>query len=407
MFGLTIPSIPFLPFLSGGRTQVVADPIVLSRDQVDEIGRELDELRERTVASLGAEDREYIYRIIKTQRGLEVAGRGLLFLGFFPPAWVAGVASLSVSKILDNMEIGHNVMHGQYDWMREPSLNSRTFEWDTVCPSDQWRHSHNYMHHTYTNIVGKDRDIGYGILRMDPAQKWHPYYLGNPVYATVLMLLFEWGVMFHDAEVERIVSRERNWRDLVPLAKGWWRKVRRQVVKDYVAFPLLSGPMFVPTLVGNATANLVRNVWTFSIIFCGHFPSGVQSFSKDETVNETRGEWYVRQMLGSANISGTPLFHIMSGNLSHQIEHHLFPDLPAHRYPELAPQVRALCEKHGLPYNTGGLFAQVSSVWKKIFRFALPPALVPPEPETTVLIDRSPSPERSSETAGTLARDNA
>lgn len=90
MFGLTLPSIPFLPFLSGGRTQVVADPIVLSRDQVDEIGRELDALRERTVASLGAEDREYIYRIIKTQRGLEVAGRGLLFLGFFPPAWVPG-----------------------------------------------------------------------------------------------------------------------------------------------------------------------------------------------------------------------------------------------------------------------------------------------------------------------------
>ncbi len=89
-----------------------------------------------------------------------------------------------MSKILDNMEIGHNVMHGQYDWMREPSLNSRVFEWDTVCPSDQWRHSHNYVHHTYTNILGQDRDIGYGILRMDPAQKWHPYYLGNPVYAT-------------------------------------------------------------------------------------------------------------------------------------------------------------------------------------------------------------------------------
>ncbi|MCK0092355.1 acyl-CoA desaturase [Rhodococcus sp. HNM0563] len=408
MFGLTIPAIPFLPFLSRSRAEpAVAEPIVLDRDQIDEIGRELDALRERTVASLGAEDRDYIYRIIKAQRGFEVAGRGLLFLGFFPPAWVAGVAALSVSKILDNMEIGHNVMHGQYDWMREPSLNSRTFEWDTVCPSDQWRHSHNYMHHTYTNIVGKDRDIGYGILRMDPAQKWHPYYLGNPLYATALMLLFEWGVMLHDAEVERLVSRERNWRDVIPLAKGWWRKVRRQVVKDYIAFPLLSGPMFVPTLVGNATANLVRNLWTFSIIFCGHFPSGVQSFSKEETANETRGEWYVRQMLGSANITGTPLFHIMSGNLSHQIEHHLFPDLPAHRYPELAPQVQALCEKHGLPYNTGGLFAQVSSVWRKIFRFALPPSLVSPEPETTVFLDRAPSSERGIETAGTLARDNA
>ncbi|MGI9206642.1 MAG: fatty acid desaturase family protein, partial [Rhodococcus sp. (in: high G+C Gram-positive bacteria)] len=345
MFGLSLPSIPFLPFLSGSSAPADPEPLVLTREHIDELGRELDALREETVASLGDEDREYIYRIIKAQRGFEVTGRGLMYLGFFPPAWVAGVAALSVSKILDNMEIGHNVMHGQYDWMREPSLNSRTFEWDTVCPSDQWRHSHNYMHHTFTNIVGKDRDIGYGILRMDPNQKWHPYYLGNPIYAAALMLLFEWGVMMHDAEAENIVAGTRSWRDVLPLAQGWWRKARRQVVKDYVAFPLLTGPLFVPTLVGNATANVVRNVWAYSIIFCGHFPSGVQSFSEDETAEETRGEWYVRQLLGSANISGSPLFHIMSGNLSHQIEHHLFPDLPAHRYPELAPRVRELCEQ--------------------------------------------------------------
>uniref|UniRef100_UPI00036F6E27 fatty acid desaturase family protein n=1 Tax=Rhodococcus sp. R1101 TaxID=1170698 RepID=UPI00036F6E27 len=341
----------------------------------------------------------------KAQRGFEIAGRGLLFVGFLPPAWVAGVAALSVSKILDNMEIGHNVMHGQYDWMREPSLNSRVFEWDTVCPSDQWRHSHNYLHHTYTNILGQDRDIGYGVLRMDPAQKWHLYYLGNPVYATVLMFMFEWGVMMHDAEVDRIVAGTRSWRHVIPIAKGWWRKARRQVIKDYVAFPLLSGPMFVPTLLGNVTANVVRNVWAYSIIFCGHFPSGVQSFTEEETADETRGEWYVRQMLGSANITGSPLFHIMSGNLSHQIEHHLFPDLPAHRYPELAPKVRELCEKHGLPYNTGGFTAQVTSVWKKIFQLALPPGWVRSEPESGVVIERRRATDHRVGDAGTLADD--
>lgn len=401
MFGLSIPlSLPLPAFLSG-RRDPDPSPVVLRREQVEEIGRELDALRERTVASLGAADREYIYRIVGTQRRFEIAGRALLFMGFLPPAWVAGVAALSVSKILDNMEIGHNVMHGQYDWMREPELNSRTFEWDTVCPADQWRHSHNYLHHTYTNILGMDRDVGYGILRMDPAQRWHPYYLGNPVYATGLMLLFEWGVMLHDAEVENVVAGKRSWRDVIPLARGWWRKARGQVVKDYVAFPLLSGPMFVPTLLGNAAANLVRNVWAFSIIFCGHFPSGVQSFTEEETAHETRGEWYVRQLLGSANITGTPLFHIMSGNLSHQIEHHLFPDLPAHRYPQLAPEVRELCERYGLPYNTGGLLAQVGSVWRKIVKLALPPSWVSEEPTTSVLI------ERSVPVAGTLAHDSA
>jgi linoleoyl-CoA desaturase len=150
---------------------------------------------------------------------------------------------------------------------------------------------------------------------------------------------------------------------------------------------------------------VVRNVWAYSIIFCGHFPSGVQSFSEDETAEETRGEWYVRQLLGSANISGSPLFHIMSGNLSHQIEHHLFPDLPAHRYPELAPRVRELCEQYGLPYNSRGLTAQVASVWKKIFTFALPPNWVSQTPDISVLLERSPR-EQADDAAGTLAREN-
>lgn len=390
MLGVSLPGVPgFLRFWEREPEPEKAGEIaVLSYDAVEDLGRELDALRAETVADLGQADREYIYRIIKAQRGFEVTGRGLMYLGFLPPFWLAGVGALSISKILDNMEIGHNVMHGQYDWMREPGLNSRVFEWDTVCPADQWKHSHNYMHHTYTNIVGRDRDIGYGVLRMDDAQRWNPYYLGNPVYATGLMFLFEWGVMLHDLEAENVVQGKRSWADVKPLMEGWWRKAGRQVLKDYVVFPALSGPLFVSTLLGNATANVVRNVWAYSIIFCGHFPSGVQSFTEQETADETRGQWYLRQMLGSANISGSPLFHIMSGNLSHQIEHHLFPDIPAHRYPQMAPRVRELCKQYGLPYNTGGFFRQIGSVWAKIFRLALPPSLVGPAPVHGVIVER-------------------
>src|SRR5919106_2766107 len=180
----------------------------LTPDQLEGFGRELDAIRARVVADLGERDADYLNKVIRAQRGLEVAGRGLLFASFLPPAWIAGTAALSLSKILDNMEIGHNVMHGQYDWMKDPRLDGKTFEWDTACPGDQWRHSHNYMHHTHTNIVGKDRDIGYGILRMSEEQPWRPYYLGNPVYATLLALFFEWGVAMHDVEVERIAAGE-------------------------------------------------------------------------------------------------------------------------------------------------------------------------------------------------------
>jgi NADPH-dependent stearoyl-CoA 9-desaturase len=345
----------------------------LTPEQFEAFGQELDALRARVLADLGERDADYIHKVIRAQRGLEVAGRGLLFFGFLPPAWLAGTAALSLSKILDNMEIGHNVMHGQYDWMKEPSLDGKTFEWDTACPGDQWRHSHNYMHHTHTNIVGKDRDIGYGILRMSEEQPWRPYYLGNPIYAALLASLFQYGVAMHDLETERIASGESTLADKRDMLGDIWRKVRGQTLKDYVLFPILSGPSFPLVLAGNATANLARNLWSFTIIFCGHFPDGTHEFTEEEAANETRGEWYYRQMLGSANLTGGKLFHVLAGNLSFQIEHHLFPDIPAHRYAEISREVQKIRERYGIPANTGSLTKQFGSVVRKIAKLALPP----------------------------------
>ncbi len=346
--------------------------IPLTPEQIESFGEELDAIRQRVLADRGERDANYIRKVIRAQRGLEVAGRGLLWAGVFPPAWIAGTTALSLSKILDNMEIGHNVMHGQYDWMNDPALSGKQFEWDNACPADQWRHSHNYMHHTHTNIVGKDRDIGYGVLRMSEDQRWRPYYLGNPVYATLLALFFQYGVALHDLEVERLTTGEAKLADKRKLIGGIWKKVRRQTLKDYVIFPALSGPFFLFPLAGNATANLVRNVWSFTIIFCGHFPEGTHEFTEEETENESRGQWYYRQLLGSANLSGSRPFHILSGNLSFQIEHHLFPDLPANRYAEISTEVREICERYGIPYNVGPLGKQFGSVVKKICRLALP-----------------------------------
>jgi fatty acid desaturase len=376
----------------------------LNPEQIETLGRELDELRNRTLADVGERDADYIRRMIRAQRGLEIAGRLLLEFGWLPPAWIGGTTALSLSKILDNMEIGHNVMHGQYDWMKDPALDSKRFEWDTACPSDQWRYSHNYMHHTHTNVLGKDRDIGYGILRMSEDEKWTPSDLLNPVKATLLMLLFQYGVALHDVETERIVAGEIGLSDKRDILRATGRKVGRQSVKDYVLFPALAGPGAPFTFAGNATANLTRNIWSFMIIFCGHFPNGTHEFSEDEVENETRGGWYVRQMLGSANLTGGKLFHILSGNLSHQIEHHLFPDIPAHRYAELSVEVREICQRYGLPYNAGPLHKQFGSVVKKIVRLALPfssdPSKTDEMPATVRNSDGRSAPEREPVLAG-------
>jgi NADPH-dependent stearoyl-CoA 9-desaturase len=319
------------------------------------------------------------------------------------------------------MEIGHNVLHGQWDWMNDPRINSSTWDWDTASTAEAWKHSHNYVHHTFANIRGKDKDLGYEIMRIDPHQRWHPVYLLQPLYNLLLMAFFEWGVALHDLDFEAIRKGTKSKAQVKRELEGIRGKARSQIVKDYVAWPLLSGLAMAALEVAmdarrpargdaggsrrrggvgarlkgalrvgarsyraaaaaNATANVVRNVWAYAIIFCGHFPDQTYTFSAREVEDESPGGWYVRQMVGAANIEGGPLFHVASGNLGYQVEHHLFPDLPSSRYAEVAPQVKDVCERYGLPYNSGPFLQQLGMVQRTILRLAFPGGRPRPKP---------------------------
>ncbi len=460
----------------------------LTPQQIEEIGREFEQLHEEVFADLGDRDARYIHGIIDLQRRLALLGRVLLAGSRFRPLWLTGTATLSLAKILENMEIGHNVMHGQWDWMNHPVINSADWDWDSASTAEAWKHSHNYVHHTFTNIRGKDRDLGYELMRIDPHQRWHPVYLFQPLYNLALMALFEWGVAIHDLDADAIRAGEKSWKQVSRELKQMWGKAKTQIAKDYIAFPLLSGVLtatvqavvtflelkpealrpggspesrarrkvnrvrsrarrrtmrndgaipvlsalltalingeaeaawprrrsksrlggavervrgsarrqavgddrilpllrgrsaFRSTLAANATANVLRNVWSHSIIFCGHFPDQTYTFSQKEVEGESKGATYIRQLVGAANIDGGPLFHVISGNLGYQVEHHLYPDMPSTRYGEIAPRVREICECYGLPYNTGPLVKQLGMVHRTILRLALPGGKPRPKP---------------------------
>lgn len=357
----------------------------LSPAELQSFGDELDAIRARQLATLGAADARYIRRILAAVRWSGVAGRALLFLGAFVPtvlipAWIAGVALLALSKILENMELAHNVIHGQYDWMGDPQLQGSTYDWDIVGTADNWRKTHNFRHHTYTNVRGMDDDIGYGLLRIFPEQRWRPFYLFQPVVAVVFALLFEWGIAIQDLRVGRLFAGKMTLRQLGEQARPVGRKIGKQVFKDYLLFPALAGPFFLPVLLGNLTANVIRNVWTYVIIFCGHFTADAETFPKESIRDESRGHWYLRQLRGSSNLTGGKLMNVLSGNLSHQIEHHFFPDIPANRYADIAVEVKAICARYGQHYNTGSLPRQFGQVMWRIVRHAFPsrPARVRP-----------------------------
>ena len=344
----------------------------LSEADVEELARELDAIRTDIEESRGERDARYIRRTIQLQRALAAGGRIALFASGNRAARWSGIGMLATAKIIENMELGHNITHGQWDWMNDPEIHSTEWEWDTTSPSVHWKKSHNYIHHKYTNVLGLDDDIGYGIMRLTRDQRWEGWMIGNPIYNLLLGTLFEWGVAAHGLETTKFRKGEKSKGEVLRDLKIIGRKVGKQVGKDYVVFPALSGKNWKHTLKANAIANLIRNYWSYAVIFCGHFPDGAEKFTKEEYDSETHAEWYLRQMLGSANFHAGSVMAFMSGNLCYQIEHHLFPDLPSNRYAEIAVRVRALCDKYDLPYTTGSLGRQYLQSFVTIAKLALP-----------------------------------
>jgi len=355
----------------------VPEFVHLTEADIEALGVELDAIRQDIEESRGVRDARYIRRTIAAQRALEVAGRLLLLRSSKRAYWWAGTSTLGVAKIVENMEIGHNVMHGQWDWMNDPEIHSSTWEWDMSGVSKHWRFTHNFMHHKYTNILGMDDDVGYGVIRVTRDAKWKPFNLyGNLLFNTLLAIGFEWGVGLQHLELGKIFKGRDDRKATMVRVREFSIKAGHQLTKDYVAYPALTalspGATFKSTLKANAVANVIRNVWSNAVIFCGHFPDGAEKFTKTDMVGESRGQWYLRQMLGSANFNSGPVLRFMSGNLSHQIEHHLFPDLPSNRYAEISVRVRALCEKYDLPYTTGPFLVQYAKTWRTIAKLSLP-----------------------------------
>ncbi len=342
----------------------------MSSADVEAFGAELDRIRSDVEESLGAKDASYIRRAIVFQRTLDLAARLTIAGTRSKAGWIIGTSALAYAKSVENMELGHNISHGQWDWMNDPEIHSTSWEWDMAGASSQWRYSHNYRHHVFSNVLGVDDDLGFGVLRVTRDQPWKREHLFQPLRNLLLAVIFEWGIARHGyhSDMERVDTEDAKR----AVKRTMLTKMARQVAKDYVIWPALSLRRWRRTLAANTAAHLLRNLWTYVVIFCGHFPDGVQQFTPESLQDETRAEWYLRQMLGAANFKAGPVLAISSGNLCYQIEHHLFPDLPSNRYAEISLRVRELCEKYDIAYITGSLPRQYLQTVRTNFRLALP-----------------------------------
>lgn len=354
----------------------------LTPQQLNDFQSELDQLRQSIEAKVGQEDFDYIKNMIEIKRYLEISGRLLIHFSLDPISWSLGVASLSSAHILESMEIGHNVMHGQYDFQGDPEINSSEYDWTITATAKNWKRAHNYHHHSFTNVIGKDTDYGYGLFRIADDVEWNPVHLLQPVLSPLSGLVFEYAVALYDLQLQQYFlpkwlrpkehAELMSKQELAQELKEFTVKTTKKSLMEYAFYPLLAGPMAPKVLAGNMSAQAIRNLWSFAVIYCGHLPEGNFSFTEEEMEAETKGQWYVRQILGSSNFEGSLLLHIMSGHLSHQIEHHLFPDIPAWRYRELGPKVKAVCEKYAVPYQSGKMLPQLKTVAQRLLKYALP-----------------------------------
>ncbi len=236
------------------------------------------------------------------------------------------------------MEIGHNLMHGQWDWMNDPHIHSSTWEWDAVSTAKSWKYSHNFQHHQYTNVVGKDRDLGYSAMRVDREQPWHPVYLLQPVYGVLMALVFEWGIA-----ALRHGARRRSRRPQEPRARAN-EEIRASSARPHGRSPRTRS-CSRPCPAGRGSARWPPTSPRTSPATSGSTPSsswatcpdGAETFSEEQLDDETRGEWYVRQMVGSCNLEGTPLFHMLTGHLELPDRAPPVPGPAVRRYPEIAP----------------------------------------------------------------------
>jgi fatty acid desaturase len=355
----------------------------------EQIEAEFDAIKQRYKAMLGPQDVAYIKGLRRKSRLAEVIGRGLLWISPDPITFSLGVAFTWLHRNLESIEIGHNVLHGQYDYFPEiPQFHSRNFKWKAPVDEEGWRREHNALHHVHTNVFEKDPDLNHGILRMNEQVPWNSYHRWQvPLYLFVAYPIVLYG--FNQQNLGfRQAYRERKFpmgnvgyapvhhpgETTQSLKRRHWLSVGRVLFKEYAVFPLLalaSGFSFWKVMLGNMLVDGLNNYWISLTIQATHFTAPLQPGD----ALKHKGHWYLTQLDSSVNFKGPRFMNVLWGHLNYQIEHHLFPDVPSHHYPAMAREVKAVCAKYGLNYRCNPSWGRaIRNYLAVMWRYSFPPA---------------------------------
>jgi linoleoyl-CoA desaturase len=340
---------------------------------IDEFARELDALRREIESNLGACDVEHLQCVAAISRRMEWLGRALLHFSIEPVGFTLGTCALWLHKTLELMELGHTALHGSYDQLAgAEAYNSECFHWKAPIDESSWRAAHNVRHHQYTNIAGRDPDLDFGGIRLSAHIPFRSVHRLQPLATLWTWTGFAAAINFHASGLLELYAgqaKNRSRADVWDAHRRAFRKYIHYYAREYLFFPMLAGPFFWKTLLGNILSEVGRDVFAGATIYCGHvgasdYPSGTRAGG--------RARWYVMQVEAARNFEVPHAVSILCGALNLQIEHHLFPRLPPNRLREIAPKVKALCEKHGVRYRTASWPRTLREVFRSLVALAAP-----------------------------------
>jgi fatty acid desaturase len=375
------------------RDEVPAPHAALGAIDHQAFSAELDALHARLKADIGSADLKHL---IKMERwGRLCTGAGYATAWMFPNPLAALL--IAIGNVVRWAIVAHHVLHRGYDAVPEvpPRYRSTVFaqgwrrwlDWPDWMYPPAWSHEHNHLHHFHTGQLDDpdlvERNAWITRLRAVPrllkwlllafvmtSWKWI-YYAPNTLWA--LQQSRRLRALGGDAERRRTLPTAGNiWRVVAPGERLLLPVTRNGVVfylrclLPYALFrfgvlPALFLPLGVDAwwavLMTSLMAEVFANVHSFLIIAPNHAGDDVHRF--DGGVRG-RAEFHLQQVMGSVNYTGgRDLPDFLQGYLNYQIEHHLWPDLPALKYRQAAPEVKRICIKYGVPYVEESVFRRV------------------------------------------------
>ncbi len=296
----------------------------------------------------------YIGMFSAVSAALAAAIAGMILLG---DSWfqllIAGALGIIFTQFAF---LAHEAAHRQvFASNRANEIAARIIGNVLVGMSYSWWMSKHTRHHANPNVVDKDPDIAIGVLAFteeDAARSTggiKAWFARRQGYLFFPILLLE-GIDLHLTGFRSVFGR------------GAVDRRGIEIASLLVRFAVYLTAVFLLLPPGMAFAFLGVQLAVFGVYMGSSFAPNHKGMAI--LPHDSRVDFLRRQVLTSRNIRGGWWMDVLMGGLNHQVEHHLFPNMPRPHLARARLLAKSYCDQHGIPYTETSLLRSYATVVK-------------------------------------------